>query len=132
MHQSKGNPLCVFKSFLIYQLLTRLTVAEEKFALSDPVGEAKYGVTLKTALERARTSRGTLLKGKVFYITPKVQVGPQLIRSLIVSLGGSVRPHSLLIQTVLLMIDLTLVPSLKSDSSNHPTRSRESDCYLIP
>ncbi|KAH6890227.1 hypothetical protein BKA70DRAFT_1442221 [Coprinopsis sp. MPI-PUGE-AT-0042] len=82
-------PFIVSEDWVKESVKAKKVLPEDNYSLHDPVGEKKYGVTLETALERARTSQGTLLKGKTFYITSKVAVGPQLIRSLIVALGGT-------------------------------------------
>ncbi|TFK17473.1 hypothetical protein FA15DRAFT_761050 [Coprinopsis marcescibilis] len=65
---------------------------EDDYLLHDAKGEAKYGLILEEALERARDHRGTLLKGKTFYLTPKINVGIQLMKNVITACGGQVAP----------------------------------------
>ena len=65
-------------------------VVEDDFLLSDPVNEKKFGVDLKRALERARSSSGKLFEGMTFYITAKVPVGAKLLKNVITAGGGKV------------------------------------------
>jgi hypothetical protein len=64
--------------------------AEAKFPLHDANAEAKYDMKLDEALERAKQLRGTLLIGKIFYVTPKTKVDFRLLKSVVTTHGGQV------------------------------------------
>lgn len=74
-----------------------MPTAEKDFILKDKSGENKYGVTLASALKRAKDFRdkGGLLKGHTFYLTPKVPVDTKLLKNVVVACGGLVRPFFL-------------------------------------
>ncbi|EAU89078.2 hypothetical protein CC1G_11918 [Coprinopsis cinerea okayama7 len=83
-------PFIVSEDWVNDSAKAKKLLPEDKYMLKDPIGEERYGVTVQTALERAKQNKGRLLGGKTFYITPKVQAGLQLMKSLIVASGGTV------------------------------------------
>ena len=61
--------VCFFYFGTVTHQFRYACVVEDDFLLSDPVNEKKFGVDLKRALERARSSSGKLFEGMTFYIT---------------------------------------------------------------
>ena len=85
--------MVLFFFFLLwncYSSFRYVCVVEDDFLLSDPVNEKKFGVDLKRALERARSSSGKLFEGMTFYITAKVPVGAKLLKNVVTVGGGKV------------------------------------------
>ncbi|KAH9483371.1 PAX-interacting protein 1 [Psilocybe cubensis] len=70
----------------------RKILPEKGFILKDKSGENKYGVNLVQALERAKENikDGGLLKGHIFYLTPRVPVDAKLLKNVVVASGGQV------------------------------------------
>jgi len=68
--------------------------AEKEFVLKDPVGEKKFGVNLAQALRRAKANKGKLLEGKMFYLTPRVNVDKKLLKNVVNACGGDITTQS--------------------------------------
>jgi hypothetical protein len=64
--------------------------AEKDYSLEDRETEAKYGFKMMKTLERARKNKGTLLEGKTFYLTQKVDVDKKLMKNVVAAHGGMV------------------------------------------
>ena len=69
---------------------TRHPSAEKDYSLEDRETEAKYGFKMAKTLERARKNKGTLLEGKTFYLTQKVDVDKKLMKNVVAAHGGMV------------------------------------------
>jgi hypothetical protein len=69
-----------------------ITAAEKDFLISDPEPERKWKFKLSISLERAKREDcgENLLKGMVFYITPKVDIDLKLLKVVVASAGGQV------------------------------------------
>lgn len=67
-----------------------MNLAEKEFILHDVAGEKKYGIDLAHALRRAKANKGKLLEGKMFYLTPRVNVDKKLLKNVVNACGGDV------------------------------------------
>ncbi|THV02405.1 hypothetical protein K435DRAFT_717243 [Dendrothele bispora CBS 962.96] len=65
-------------------------LSEDRYRLKDSANEKKYDVRLADALARAKEKKGTLFKGKRFYITGKVEVSYALLKNVVEACGGQV------------------------------------------
>ncbi|KAF9463519.1 hypothetical protein BDZ94DRAFT_1308637 [Collybia nuda] len=61
---------------------------EKHYTLHDEANEKKYNFVLADAIARARESKGGLFAKKTFYVTPKVPIGIQLLKSVVSASGG--------------------------------------------
>jgi len=62
---------------------------EGDYFLKDPETEAKYSFKMTKTLERAKKNKGTLLEGKTFYLTQKVDVDKKLMKNVVAAHGGN-------------------------------------------
>lgn len=58
--------------------------------LADSISEMKWNFELVDALKRAKTNRGQLFAGKVFYVTNNVPLDKKLLKNVILAHGGQV------------------------------------------
>jgi len=71
-----------------------LNPAEKEFVLKDSAGEKKFDVNLAQALRRAKANKGKLLEGKMFYLTPRVNVDKKLLKNVVNACGGDITTQS--------------------------------------
>ena len=73
---AKG-PTVISSTFIDKVLETGKVPDTDDYLLKDRESEKKYGVTIKTAVARARANRGKLLAGVPIYCTANVRNGPE-------------------------------------------------------
>ncbi|CAK5281580.1 unnamed protein product [Mycena citricolor] len=61
---------------------------EEKYLIKDKDGEAKWGVKLIDAMDRAKELDGKLFENHIFYVTPKTAVDTKLLKTIVTAQGG--------------------------------------------
>ncbi|KIL57285.1 hypothetical protein M378DRAFT_171882 [Amanita muscaria Koide BX008] len=76
----------VSEEWAIKSATAKQLLPEKQFLLQDDAGEQKFGFKLAEALERAKMTK--IFADKTFYVTPKVTVGMQLMKSVITACGG--------------------------------------------
>lgn len=85
--------------------------------LKDEVGEKKYNFKLAQALRRAESNNGKLLKGKTFYVTPKVAIDKKLLKNVVNACGGRVATQTPSARIISSDPDTRYVISCKEDIS---------------
>ncbi|KAJ7198551.1 hypothetical protein GGX14DRAFT_665967 [Mycena pura] len=83
-----GAPFILTKEWALDSAAANELLPETDYLLKDDSGSKKYKLRLADALSRAKILKGTLFKGRTFFMTPNAHMNPALIRNIIYANGG--------------------------------------------
>ncbi|KAJ8584970.1 BRCT domain-containing protein, partial [Rhizopogon salebrosus TDB-379] len=88
-----SSPFVLTEAWVNSSIRAANLLPEKDFLISDPEPERKWKFELSISLERAKREDcgENLLKGMVFYITPKVDIDLKLLKVVVASAGGQVQ-----------------------------------------
>ncbi|KAF8987641.1 hypothetical protein BDQ17DRAFT_1435488 [Cyathus striatus] len=67
---------------------TKKLLPEHDYPLKDKEGEKRFKINLEEVLRRSQSNPSALLRGKTFYVTPKVGIDHKLLKNVITACGG--------------------------------------------
>ena len=94
-HVHRGKTVTTWASYTFSSSLraSHFKAAPEKYQPVDPENEKKYLFKLNESLRLARSVKGKLFAGMVFYVTAKVPTDKNVLKNVLSAHGGVVSLH---------------------------------------